>query len=148
MDVFDEHVKPLAQGLTRWRWLGVGVVLGFFLGFVDTLLIAALLGTAGIKVPAYFGVPTTFTGYFFTGMILGGLAPREIVWEVPLGILVCALLLVLGLMGLKGQGVLSFILNFIFLPATAVGVCYLGMRVARRAPRKNPVASPADGSSS
>lgn len=141
MDLIDELVKPAAQRFTRWKWLGTSIVLGFFMGFVDTLFIAALIGTVGITVPKYFGVPTTCTGYFFAGMILGTLSPRSIVWEIPAGILFCALALVFGLVGLKDQSVLSFIFNFIMIPAFAAGVCYLGVRVARR-PSKNQPKSP------
>jgi hypothetical protein len=136
MELIDEHVKPIAQRFNRWRWLGVSIVLGFFLGFVDTLLIAALLGELGIRVPAYFGVPTTFTGYFFTGLALGNMAPRTILWEIPSGVLVCSLFLMLGLFGFKDHGFFMFIFHYILIPAVAVGVCYFGVTVARR-PAKN-----------
>ena len=112
--------------------------MGFFLGFVDTLVIAAILGYLGLTVPAYFGVPTTFTGYFFTGMIVGNLAPPEIEWECPAGIVVCVVLLMLGLVGLRGQGILLFILHYLIIPAIAVGVCYLGLRYARKKPKTVP----------
>jgi hypothetical protein len=138
MDSIDQLVKPATQGFTRWRWLGASIIFGFFLGFVDTLLIAALLGTVGIKVPAYVGFPTTFSGYFFAGMIVATFAPPTVLWEIPAGILVCALALVMGLVGIKGHGVLSFILHFLVIPALAVGVCYGGVLVARRPPRKGP----------
>ncbi|MBI5251701.1 MAG: hypothetical protein HY912_19585 [Desulfomonile tiedjei] len=114
------------------QWVGGSIVLGFFLGFVDTLMIAAVLGHLGLKLPAYFGVPTTFTGYFFTGMIVGKLAPPEIEWECPIGIVACVVLLMLGLVGMREQGVLLFILHYLLIPGVAVGVCYLGLRVARR----------------
>jgi hypothetical protein len=141
MELIDEHVKPVAQRFTRLRWLGVSIVLGFFLGFVDTLLIAALLGAVNIQVPAYVGVPTTFTGYFFTGLALGNMAPRTIEWEIPSGVLVCSLFLMLGLFGFKGHGFLSSMLHFIIIPAVAVGVCYFGVVVARR-PAKNVTDAP------
>ena len=55
-----------------------------------------------------------------------------------MGILVCALLLVLGLFGLRGHGVIAFIFNFVLIPAIAVGVCYLGVLAARGQLRKKP----------
>jgi hypothetical protein len=131
MGITDEHVKPVVGRFSRLQWVGTGVVFGFFLGFVDTLLIACVLGYLGLRVPAYFGVPTTFTGYFFAGWILGNLAPREIVWEIPAGILVCVLLLVWGLAGTQGLSALSLFLHYVFIPGVAVGVCYLGLRVGR-----------------
>jgi hypothetical protein len=131
MDLIKELVKPVVVTYSRGRWFGASIVVGFFLGFLDTLMLAALMGYMGITVPAYFGVPTTLTGYFLSGMILGGLAPLKIVWEIPCGILVCALLMVLGLFGLRGHGVLAFMFNFGLIPAIAVGVCYLGVLMAR-----------------
>lgn len=132
MSLAEELVTPVISRMSRLQWVGGSVVLGFFLGFVDTLLIAALLGYMGLQVPAYFGVPTTFTGYFFTGAIIGKLAPAYIQWEAPVGILICVFLLMLGLVGLSGQGVLSFLLHFVIVPAIAVGICYLGLRVSRK----------------
>jgi hypothetical protein len=99
---------------------------------VDTLIIAALLGFLGAKLPAYIGVPTTFTGYFFTGMIIGKLAPAEIEWEAPAGIIVCVFVLMLGLVGLRGHSILMFLLNYFIIPGVAVAVCYLGVWVARK----------------
>ncbi len=132
MSLTEELVTPVISRMTRLQWVGGSIVLGFFLGFVDTLLIAALLGYMGLQVPAYFGIPTTFTGYFFTGMISGKLAPSYIQWEVPAGIAVCVLLLMLGFVGFSGHGVLSFMLHFIIVPAIAVGICYLGLRLSRK----------------
>ena len=83
MGITDEHVKPIVGRFSRFQWVATSVVFGFFFGFVDTLLIACVLGWLGLQVPAVFGVPTTFTGYFFTGWILSDLAPPEIVWELP-----------------------------------------------------------------
>ena len=131
MDLIQEYVKPVVMTYSRWRWFGASIVVGFFLGFLDTLLLAALMGHLGITVPAYFGVPTTLTGYFLSGIFLGSLAPPKIVWEIPCGIMVCALLMVLGLFGLRGHGVFAFIFNFGLIPAIAVGVCYLGVLMTR-----------------
>lgn len=131
MDFLEEHLKPVTDKFSRWRWFGVSIVVGFFLGFMDTLMLAALMGYLGIVVPAYVGVPTTLTGYFFAGMILARFAPVQIVWEIPAGILLCSLLLVWGLFGLSGHGFGSMILNFGVVPAIALGVCYLGVLAGR-----------------
>jgi hypothetical protein len=131
MDLIEEHVRPVTEKFSRSRWFGVSIVVGFFFGFLDTLMLAALMGSLGIVVPAYVGVPTTLTGYFFAGMILGRFAPAQIHWEIPAGILVCSLLLIWGLFGLSGHGVLAFIFNFFVVPAVAVGVCYLGLLTGR-----------------
>jgi uncharacterized protein YybS (DUF2232 family) len=133
MGITDEHVKPVVGRFSRLQWVGASIVFGFFLGFVDTLLIACILGYLGLQVPAYFGVPTTFTGYFFAGWILANLAPSEILWELPAGILVCVLLLMWGLTGSQGLSILYLLLNYVFVPGVAVGICYLGVRVGRRA---------------
>jgi hypothetical protein len=132
MGITDEHVKPVVGRFSRFQWVATSVVFGFFLGFVDTLLIACALGYLGLQVPAYFGVPTTFTGYFFTGWILGDLAPSEIVWELPGGILVCVLLLMWGLTGSQGLSLPHLFLNYVCIPAIAVAICYLGLRVGRK----------------
>jgi len=132
MALADEYVKPVASRLSRFQWVLAGLILGFFLGFVDTLLIAAVLGHLGLQVPAYFGVPTTFTGYFFSGVIIGRLAPRQILWEPPIGILVCVWLFMLGFEGLRGHGVLLFLSYFVLIPAIAVAVSYLGIRVGKK----------------
>jgi hypothetical protein len=137
MGITDEHVKPIVGRFSRFQWVAASVVFGFFLGFVDTLLIACVLGYLGLQVPAYVGVPTTFTGYFFTGWILGDLAPSEIMWEIPAGILVCVLFLMWGLMGSQALSWPYMFLNYICIPGVAVGICYLGLRVGRkRAARK------------
>jgi hypothetical protein len=138
MDFSEEYLRPVAVKFSRWRWFGVSIVVGFFLGFLDTLIFAALMGYLGITVPAYIGVPTTLSGYFFSGLILGGFAPQRIVWEIPCGILVCALLFMLGLFGLGGHGVFALILNFGLLPAVAVGVCYVGVLAARGQLKRKP----------
>lgn len=135
MSLTEELVAPVVGRFTRMQWVGASIVMGFFLGFVDTLTIAAILGYLDLTAPAFIGVPTTCTGYFFSGMIVGKLAPSEIVWEAPAGILVCVILLMLGLEGLRGQGVLLFLLHYVVIPGIAVGVCYLGLRVARRKPK-------------
>jgi hypothetical protein len=132
MGITDEHVKPVVGRFSRFQWVATSVVFGFFLGFVDTLLIACVLGYLGLQVPAYFGVPTTFTGYFFTGWILGDLAPSEIVWELPGGILVCVLLLMWGLTGFQGLSWPYLFLNYVCIPGVAVAICYLGLHVGRK----------------
>jgi hypothetical protein len=147
MSLKDELVEPAVDKFSRRQWILAGLILGFFLGFVDTLLIAALLGYLGLNMPLWFGVPTTFTGYFFTGMIAGRLAPPDIVWEPPSGVLICVLLMMLGMMGLRGHGV-WFLFYFGVIPAVAVAVCYLGLMLARKKkgqatvpqPTNNPVA--------
>lgn len=134
MSLAEEHFKPYLGNMTALQWFGASVVMGIFCGFVDTLLIACVLGYLGIKVPAWFGVPTTFTGFFLAGWIIARLAPREISWEPPAGILVCVLLLMLGLWPPDLSGVTSFLLtifNYVLVPAIAMGICYLGMYVGR-----------------
>ncbi len=130
MSLIDDLVKPAVGGFTRLQWLAAGLILGFFLGFVDTLIIAALLGRIYGQVPAYIGFPTTFSGYFFAGMILGGFAPKSIVWEPPLGVLICVELMMMGYWGLSGHG-WWFVVYFILVPAVAVGVSFLGLTLAR-----------------
>jgi hypothetical protein len=132
MSLTDELVEPAVGKFSRYQWILAGLILGIFLGFVDTLFIATLLGYLGIKMPLWFGVPTTFTGFFFSGMIAGRLAPPDIIWEPPAGVLICVLLMMLGMWGLKGHGVLLFLLNFAVIPAIAVAVCYAGVRLARK----------------
>lgn len=131
MDFLEEHVRPVAERFSRWRWFGVSIVVGFFLGFIDTLMLAAVMGSLGIVVPAYVGVPTTLTGYFFAGMALARFAPVQILWEIPAGILTCSFLLVWGLFGLHGHSIGAFIFNFVFIPGIAMGVCYLGVLAGR-----------------
>ncbi|MGO9568448.1 MAG: hypothetical protein ACLP5H_12990 [Desulfomonilaceae bacterium] len=132
MGITDEHVKPIVGRFSRFQWVAASVVFGFFMGFVDTLLIACVLGYLGLQVPAYFGVPTTFTGYFFTGWILGNLAPAEIVWELPAGILLCVLLLMWGLAGSQALSIPYLLLHYVCIPGVAVGICYLGLRTGRK----------------
>lgn len=129
--IIEDVFRPLSERLTKLQWLLASIVIGFFLGFVSTLLIACVIGYLGLQVPAYFGVPTTFTGYFLTGYLLSQLAPAEVDWEIPTGILVCALVFMLGHVGLSGHGVFLFLIYFLLLPAIAVGVCYLGMTLGR-----------------
>ncbi|MBI4963724.1 MAG: hypothetical protein HY913_10660 [Desulfomonile tiedjei] len=146
MALTEEYLKPAASRLSRLQWVLAGLILGFFLGFVDTLLIAAVLGSVGAKVPAYFGVPTTFIGYFFSGVILGRFAPRNILWEPPIGVLGCVWLFMLGFVGLSGHGVLLFLFYFAVVPSIAVGASYLGMRVGRKdLPRWRTRAKESDG---
>ena len=140
MDFIEEHLRPVTTRFSGWRWFGVSIVVGFFLGFIDTLMLAALMGYLGIVVPAYFGVPTTLLGYFFAGIILGRFAPVQVLWEIPAGILVCSLLLVMGLFGLSGHSLGSFIFNFGVVPAIAVGVCYLGVLASRGQLKWKPIA--------
>ncbi len=132
MGITDEHVKPIASRLSRLQWTALSAVLGFFLGFADTLLIACVLGYLGLRVPAYFGVPTTFVGYFFTGLIVGNLAGPDIVWEAPAGIILCVLLLMWGLAGTHGLSAPYLLLNYVCIPGIAMGTCCLGLRVGRK----------------
>jgi len=137
MGITDEHVKPVVGRFSKLQWVAASIVFGFFFGFVDTLFIACVIGYLGLQVPAYFGIPTTFTGYFFTGWILGTLAPSEIVWEVPAGIVVCVLLLMWGMVEPQGVSIPFFFLNYVCIPGVAVALCYLGVRVGRsRAAKK------------
>jgi hypothetical protein len=130
------EISPYTSKFTRFQWFAAGTVLGFFLGFVDTLVIAAILGHLGLKVPAEVGLPTTFSGYFFTGVALAGFAPEEITWEPPAGILVCVLIMMWGFAGLSGHGFFAFVLDFVVIPAIAMGVCCGGMYVARSHAKK------------
>jgi hypothetical protein len=132
MSLREEHLEPIYTKFSRLQWVGTAVVIGFFLGFVDTLFIAAILGYMGLKMPLFFGIPTTFTGYFFTGMLLGSMAPKEIVYEPPIGIVICVIFFMWGLYGFSGHGVFWFIFNFIIIPALGFGICYLGIMLARR----------------
>lgn len=143
MGITDEHIKPIVWRFSRLQWVAASVVFGFFFGFVDTLFIACVLGYLGLQVPAYFGVPTTFTGYFFTGWVLGNLAPSEIVWELPAGILLCVLLLMWGLTGSQGLSLPYLLLHYVCIPGVAVGVCYLGLRVGRKKAAKKGQQEPA-----
>lgn len=131
MKLIDEYFEPVVRPFTRIQWGLAGLVVGFFLGFVDTLFIAAVLGYLGVTVPAWFGVPTTFTGYFFTGLVLGGLAPKKIVWEPCAGIFVCVVLMMAGMVGFRGHGPALFLFHFVVIPAGAVAVSYLGLMVGR-----------------
>jgi hypothetical protein len=131
MKFINDYFGPAVRPFSRVQWAVAGLVVGLFLGFADTLLIAALLGYLGLTVPAWFGVPTTFTGYFFSGVILGRLAPKNIVWEPCAGIVLCVLLMMAGLVGLRGHGLLLFMLHFVAVPAAAVAVSYFGLRVGR-----------------
>jgi hypothetical protein len=137
-ETVQEFVKPYADRLTKVQWIATSVVIGFFFGFVDTLMFACLLGYFGLllpsyfgQLPAYFGVPTTFSGYFVSGYLLSRFAPKEIVWEIPSGILICSLLFMFGFVGFSGQGALHLLFHYVVLPAVAVGVCYLGLVVGR-----------------
>jgi hypothetical protein len=138
MDLIEEQVKPAAHGLASWQWVGVSLVVGIFFGFLDTLMIGAVIGHLGFQVPAYFGVPTTCTGYFLAGVALGRIAPAAILWQIPAGIVVCAVLVMVGLAGLSGHGVFWFLVNFLVIPALAAGACYGGVWFVRRNSVKRP----------
>lgn len=130
----DEHLKPYLGRMTSLQWFGASIVMGIFFGFVDTLFIACIMGYLGLQLPAWFGVPTTFTGFFMSGWIVGRFAPRSVSWEPPAGILVCVVLLMLGLSrpDLGGVGsALKTLFNYILVPLLAVAVCYLGMYVGK-----------------
>lgn len=130
-DIITELVRPVSERLTKMQWLGVSIVIGFFLGFFATLIIAALIGYVLSGLPSYFGIPTTFIGYFLAGYVLSAIAPKEIVWEIPTGILVCSLVFLAGFVGFTGQGALMLLVTYVLLPAIAVGVCYLGLILGR-----------------
>jgi hypothetical protein len=134
MGFTDEFVRPATSRFTRLQWLAAGLLLGFFLGFVDTVIIAALLGFLGLKVSVWFGIPTTFSGYFFTGMILGALAPEDVVWEPVIGVFIIIEIMMTGLVGLKGHGIFFFF-HFVIVPVIAAGVCYGGLLLSRRKTR-------------
>jgi hypothetical protein len=132
MSLTDELVEPAIGKFTRYQWILAGLVMALFFGFVDTLFIATILGYLGIPVGSWFGVPTTFSGFFVTGAITGRLAPPTIVWEPPSGVLIFVLLMMLGMVGLRGHGFFSFLFYFVVVPAIAVSVCYAGVWVARK----------------
>jgi hypothetical protein len=128
----EQDVKEAGEGLNRLHWLGASCLAGFFFGFVDTLATACVLGYVSIQVPAQVGIPTTFSGFFFTGVLVGKLAPARIKWEVPLGILICVLLFMAGFAGFGGQGTLLLLVHYVILPAVAVGLSYAGLEIGRR----------------
>lgn len=134
MSLAEEHFKPYLGTMTSLQWFGASIVMGIFFGFVDTLFIACVLGYLGLQVPAWFGVPTTFTGFFLSGWMVGRFGPKGVSWEPPAGILVCVLALMLGLSRPELNGVtatLRTLFNYVLVPAFAVGVCYLGMYVGK-----------------
>jgi len=131
MNFADEYVKPHTNQLSTLQWVGAGLVLGLFFGFVDTLLIAAALGTVGITVSAYFGVPTTLTGYFFAGLLLGKWAPKHVEKGPIVGIVLFVWLFMWGFVGLRGHGALGFLGYFLLIPAVAAGLCYVGLHLGR-----------------
>jgi hypothetical protein len=130
----DEHLKPYLGRMTSLQWFGASIVMGIFLGFVDTLFIACVMGYLGLQLPAWFGVPTTFTGFFMSGWIVGRFGPRGVSWEPPAGILVCVLLLMLGLSRPELGGVgsaLRTLFNYVLVPLSAMAICFLGMYVGK-----------------
>jgi hypothetical protein len=131
MGITEEHVRPATNQFSSIQWIGTGLIMGFFLGFVDTLLIAALLGYLKVTVPAYVGVPTTCTGYFFSGLIIGKLAPPWVEWEPPAGVLICASLFMLGFTGIREQGIGLLLVHYVLIPAIAMGISYVGLRAGR-----------------
>jgi hypothetical protein len=131
MGITEEHVRPVTNQFSRTQWIGTGLIMGIFLGFVDTLLIAALLGYLKVTVPAYVGVPTTCTGYFFSGLIIGKLAPPWVEWEPPVGIFICATLFMMGFAGFRGEGIGLLFLHYVLIPGIAMGISYVGLRSGR-----------------
>lgn len=134
MSLAEEQLKPYLGKMTSLQWLGASIVLGIFFGFVDTLFIAFVLGTLKIQVPAWFGVPTTFTGFFLAGWIVARFGPRGISWQPPAGILVCVLLLMQGISRPEPGEVTSSLLiffNYVIVPVIAMAICGLGMYVGR-----------------
>lgn len=130
-DLIKEDLRQAGKRMTRLQWLGASILMGLFFGFVDTLTVACVLGYLSVQVPAYVGVPTTFSGYFFTGVVVGRLAPSTIEWEAPGGILICVLAFMMGFAGLAGQSTLLLVIHYGVLPAAAVGVCYVGLKAGR-----------------
>lgn len=131
MNVINEYFGPAVRPFTRIQWVVAGLIVGVFLGFVDTLFLAALMGYLGITVPAWVGVPTTFTGYLVSGIILGRLAPKSILWEPCAGICICVILMMAGLVGFRGHGFLLFLVHFVIIPGAAVVVSYVGIVAGR-----------------
>jgi len=131
-DIIEQDIRQAGERMTRLQWLGASALLGLFLGFVDTLTVACVLGYLKMQVPAFVGVPTTFSGYFFAGFFVGKLAPLRIKWEAPGGILICALAFMAGYAGFSGQGPVLLVVHYGILPAAAVGICYLGLEAGRR----------------
>jgi hypothetical protein len=131
-DLIEQDIREAGERLTRLQWLGASVLLGLFLGFVDTLTVACVLGYLKLQVPAFVGVPTTFSGYFFSGFFVGKLAPPRIKWEAPIGILICVLAFMAGYAGFTGQGPIQLTVHYGILPAAAVGICYVGVEGGRR----------------
>lgn len=131
-DIIEEDIREAGERMTRLQWLGASVLLGLFLGFVDTLTVACVLGYLKIQVPAFVGLPTTFSGYFFAGFFVGKLAPLRIKWEAPAGSLICVLAFMAGYAGFRGQGPFQLVIHYGILPAAAVGICYVGLEAGRR----------------
>ncbi len=130
MSLAREIITPAIGKFGKLQWFVTGMVLGFFLGFMDTLLIAMILGYLHIQVPAYMGIPTTFVGYFFAGVFTGRFAPKEIDWEPALGVVVTTIFMMWTMMGFQGHGT-SFFLYFVVIPALAGLVAFFGYWLAR-----------------
>jgi len=131
-ELIEEHIKPVTEQMTDLQWIVGTMALGVFFGFLDTLLIACVLGYLKLQVPAYFGIPTTFSGYFFAGVVIGRLAPARITWQASVGILICALVFMFGYGAGGDQGSGLMIVQYGLLPAVSVALFCLGKKAARR----------------
>jgi MFS family permease len=131
MGIFTEIVEAPAKRFTRLQWIAAGLVMGLFLAFVDTLVIATILGALELRLPKWFGIPTTFSGYLVAGMIAGKFAPEDMRREFLFGILVCVWLFVWGFYGWGWHGGM-FIVYFIVIPAIAAAVAHGGMLLTLR----------------
>jgi hypothetical protein len=134
MSLVEEELKPVLSRMPSYQWVGLSIVLGIFFAFLDLLMIAAVLGYLHLQPPAWCAVPITFTGFFFAGWSVGRFGPSYVVWEPPVGILVCILLLLMGLARPEMTGawaVFVLFLNWVVVPLVAMTVCYGGLRVGR-----------------
>lgn len=141
MTLTDESIRPIVLKLSRWQWVVTTIVLGMFLAFVSALLIGALIGIVGIKLPWYFGVIAALIGLFVTGYLLGRFAPPQFLWEFPAGTVLFAILFMFMLS--KGVGVLAFLAKYLLVPALAGAAGYWGVIVARKGSCADRTASPA-----
>ena len=52
MNLPEQIIKPIIGRIAGTQWIVAVIVLGLYLGFIDTLLVGAFLGYLGIKVGA------------------------------------------------------------------------------------------------
>jgi hypothetical protein len=131
IDTAQEQLEPFVNRMVPWHWVVAAIPVGIFLGFIDTLAIATVLGYLRISLPGWVGIPTTFTGFLCTGWLAGRMAPRSIVWQPPFGIFLCTVLVMLGYMGLRGLGALNLFFHYLIIPGLAAAICYAGLRIGR-----------------